>query len=123
MKAVVAGLAAVALCAGMAVQCLAQDAGKPPAGGVPPPRGGPPELSFEKMDANGDGKVTFEEYQAAMTEMMKARFKSMDKDGDGALSKEELQKGRDFRGPRRGDGERGPRPEGDKPGAAPVEAK
>jgi len=53
------------------------------------------QMSFEKMDADGDGKVTFEEFKAAMEPMMKRRFDQMDENKDGVLTKEELQKARD----------------------------
>lgn len=69
---------------------------------------------FEKWDANGDGKVSKEEYKKAMQafadqmkekggekgakfaekagEFAEQRFKAMDKDGDGVVSKEEFEK-------------------------------
>lgn len=43
-------------------------------------------MSFEALDADGDGQVTRDEMQAAA----KARFASVDTDGDGALSRDEL---------------------------------
>ena len=45
-----------------------------------------PAAFFEKMDANGDGKVTAEEMTAARA----AEFASADADGDGFLSKAEI---------------------------------
>ena len=44
------------------------------------------EASFEQLDADGDGMVTQEEFDAKRTEM----FAAQDADGDGALSEEEL---------------------------------
>jgi Ca2+-binding EF-hand superfamily protein len=44
---------------------------------------------FQRMDANGDGKVTADEYAA----LRKARFKNLDANGDGKVSKDEFQKG------------------------------
>lgn len=55
---------------------------------------------FESLDADGNGSVSAEEYQAAGDKM----FDRMDRDGDGILN--------DRRGRGRGDGNRrGPRPE------------
>lgn len=48
---------------------------------------------FQAADQNGDGKISFEEAEAArekrMQEHRKARFDAMDKDGDGILSEAE----------------------------------
>jgi hypothetical protein len=68
-------------------------------------------MSFEKMDANKDGKVTSEEYLAASAEVARARFKMIDTNNDGALSKEELDKSRESRrGGSRGQGGEGRAP-------------
>ncbi len=48
---------------------------------------GGPQMSFEELDTNSDGKITQEEMQARGA----ARFAQTDADGDGALSLEELQ--------------------------------
>lgn len=53
------------------------------------------QMSFEKMDANGDGKVSFEEFKTASEAMLKMRFDRMDENKDGFLSKEEVQKARE----------------------------
>lgn len=59
-------------------------------------------MSFEQLDADSDGKLTLEEFQAPMKE----RMARIDTNGDGALSEEELQAARDARmGPGR-DGQR-----------------
>ena len=42
--------------------------------------------SFEKLDTNGDGKITQEE----MTAHIQSRFEATDVDGDGSLSRDEL---------------------------------
>jgi hypothetical protein len=63
-------------------------------------------VSFQKMDANADGKVTLEEYTAAMAEMLKERFNRADLNADGGLSEDELNKSREAfrgRGPRGGE--------------------
>ncbi|WP_212524004.1 EF-hand domain-containing protein [Actibacterium sp. MT2.3-13A] len=51
---------------------------------------GPGPMAFGGLDADGDGKVTLEEYRAAA----EARFAAMDADGDGALGSDELGMGR-----------------------------
>jgi hypothetical protein len=106
----------VAVAAMLAVQVWAEEqgaaaapAGVPavaPAGGG---HGGPgaalrEALSFEKVDANADGQVSLEEYQAAMAKIAELRFKADDADGNGTLSAEEFQKAREAgpRGPRAG---------------------
>lgn len=50
-------------------------------------RGAMMEEMFERTDANGDGKITQEEVDAAAA----ARFAETDADGDGLLSAEEIQ--------------------------------
>jgi Ca2+-binding EF-hand superfamily protein len=59
---------------------------------------------FERMDRNGDGKVTKDELPPRMQE----RFDDLDQNGDGALTQEEIQAS--FRG------RFGNRPEGGRPG-------
>jgi hypothetical protein len=46
-----------------------------------------PRMSFEELDANGDGQITKDEMQA----QAQARFKAVDTDGNGAISLEEMQ--------------------------------
>lgn len=48
--------------------------------------GGPREMDFSTLDADGDGLLTLEEMQAAA----EARFAAADTDGDGGLSVEEM---------------------------------
>jgi HlyD family secretion protein len=50
--------------------------------------GGDPMAFFQRLDQNGDGKVTEEE----LPEPMKARFAAMDANGDKAIDKDEWQK-------------------------------
>lgn len=62
---------------------------------------GAPGGAFKKMDADGNGSVSLDEYTAAMTkgvapdEKKKAgiekRFKAIDSNGDNALSKDEME--------------------------------
>jgi len=47
------------------------------------------EMEFDKVDANADGTLTFEEVAAAMPDMNEDQFKAADTDGDGVLSKPE----------------------------------
>lgn len=50
-----------------------------------------PEERFKKLDANGDGKLTLEEYTGKQdAEKAKEHFKALDKDGDGSLTLEEF---------------------------------
>jgi EF-hand domain pair len=46
-----------------------------------------PRIIFSLMDANGDGKLTLEEWQAAQERI----FKAMDTDHDGTVTFEEMQ--------------------------------
>jgi len=107
----------------------AQDAPKPPpADGVPPPpggQGGPGgdaksriEEFLKKIDTNGDGKISEEEFMAFEKIMSKEKFGKMDTNSDGFIDKAELEEaGRKMReargsnrGPEGGNGFR--RPEG-----------
>ncbi|MEY4484102.1 MAG: hypothetical protein RL693_1554 [Verrucomicrobiota bacterium] len=51
-----------------------------------------PEEMFKKKDANGDGKVSKEEFTKGAKDAAKAeaRFTALDKDKDGSLTKEEF---------------------------------
>ena len=51
-----------------------------------------PEEAFKTADANGDGKVSEEEFLAGKKDAEKAKeqFKGLDKDGDGSLTLEEF---------------------------------
>ena len=107
MKKLISSLGVLALASALS---LAED--KPP---VPPPPGGepggprdgrrpPPEEMFKRLDTNGDGTVSLEEFKAGPRgqrnpERAEEAFKRMDKDGDGKLTLEELKQGRPPRGP------------------------
>jgi hypothetical protein len=47
-------------------------------------------MSFHDMDANKDGKVTLDEYQAAMAASAKRRFEAMDTNKDGSVTEQEM---------------------------------
>ena len=132
-------LLTAALAGGLAHIALGQDA-TPPAGG--PPAGGPggpggqrgnfdPAAAFKKLDADGDGKVSKDEYlksPRAAQDPAKAgeRFAKIDKDGDGFLTLDEFKAGRPV-GPRGGQGGpggpgKGPGGEGKGPGTPPPPA-
>ena len=74
------------------------------AGGGRRGRGGDPAAMFERMDANGDGKLVEDEFP----ERMRANVKQIDTDKDGAITLEEFQNGRRQLFSRRGQGRRGP---------------
>lgn len=70
---------------------------RPPLAGedLPPPPGGKRMrmvMGGEGLDANKDGKVTFDEFSGPM----KAHFNELDVNKDGVLDKTELPKGRRF---------------------------
>ncbi len=47
-----------------------------------------------KLDANGDGFVSLQEFEAPRLEALRQRFAALDTDGDGQLSQAELSSGR-----------------------------
>jgi Ca2+-binding EF-hand superfamily protein len=46
-------------------------------------------MGLRQADANGDGKVTFEEAQPAFPKMTRERFNTLDRNGDGVISKDD----------------------------------
>lgn len=53
-----------------------------------------PALAFA-MDADGDGMVSMDEFQAAMPDAPAGTFEQLDADGDGALSEDEVAAGQE----------------------------
>jgi hypothetical protein len=83
MKRAVCFLTALALVIGISVAAQAQaqdDAASAPRG----------EKGFKVLDANGDGKVSKEEFLAASQKRAEARFAKLDKDNKGYLTKEDF---------------------------------
>jgi Ca2+-binding EF-hand superfamily protein len=56
-----------------------------------------PEEVFKRKDANGDGKLSVDEFVGKLTgekaDKAKARFAKLDKDGDGSLTLQEFEAG------------------------------
>ena len=104
--------------------CQAQDAPANPApqgqrgAGDPAARA---EEYFKRLDTNGDGKVSKEEYVEAAKKEAEQRFEALDANHDGFIDKEELQKALQARGGRFGGGAAG-RPRGEGGGERPAGA-
>ena len=92
MKTLTACIAAGVVCAAGMLQAQSTNTTTPPR----PPVGAPlAELTFEKMDANGDGKLTFDEYQAAMTKAVHERVPALSNvSSNAAITKAQIEKGR-----------------------------
>ncbi|MEI8242447.1 MAG: EF-hand domain-containing protein [bacterium] len=104
MKSHAAWIVAAVLCAGVVVQA------EEPAKADQPKRQGqpPPEEMYKKIDTNGDGQISLDEFKASMAEraksrpnareipveMVEKRFKALDADSNGSVSLEEFKKGR-----------------------------
>ncbi|MBI5393951.1 MAG: EF-hand domain-containing protein [Verrucomicrobia bacterium] len=84
MKFIITALTAIAVCTMIAT------AGEGKKGGDKPKVD--PETYFKKLDTNGDGKVSKEEFMAKQKDAEKgaAAFKAKDKDGDGCLTLDEF---------------------------------
>jgi hypothetical protein len=75
---------ALLLAATLPVAAQPQGANQPPS----------PDMFMQMKDANQDGKVTLEEFQAPTSEQLKAmeqQFIYMDKNSDGALTADEVE--------------------------------
>lgn len=84
MKRAAATIAALVLALGLSGAALAQDDA--------PPKG---EKAFKMLDANGDGKVTKEEFLAASQKRAEARYAKLDPEGKGYLTKEDFAQARE----------------------------
>ena len=71
-----------------------ENAASTPSNGSSPGRGRTPfnvEEYLKRMDANGDGKVSKEEFMAFHQKELEERFKRLDANGDGFVDKSELE--------------------------------
>ena len=115
-------LFALALSASLA---LAADGDKPKKPGGPEGGKRNPEEAFKKLDANGDGSLTKDEFKASPQaqknpERAEKGFDMRDKDKDGKVSKEEFVAKPEGRPGKPGEeGKKPGKPEGDKPAAKP----
>lgn len=111
-------LFALALSASLA---LSAEGDKPKRPGGPEGARRNPEEAFKKLDANGDGSISKDEFKAAPfaqkdPERAEKGFEHRDKDKDGKLSKEEFTAKPEGRpGKPGGEGKKPGKPEGDKP--------
>lgn len=102
----------MALAGGLAAFGAVAQPPEPGPGDPPPPgpggREGRPNFHqiFDRADSDGDGKVSYEDIKAVAPRFPQERFDAFDKNADGTLTRNELPK----------PGERGPRPDGDRPG-------
>ena len=90
MKFIISALTAIAICT-----MVATAAEEKKGGDKPKPN---PEEIFKKLDANGDGKLSLEEFKAGPrykkdASTAEADFKARDKDGDGSISLDEFKAG------------------------------
>jgi hypothetical protein len=121
---ILASLASVTLALGSAWADNKAGAAKPGAG-KRPGKGDMAEMAFKKMDANGDGKVTQEEFKKMAEqrpggklkdkpEAMSKIFERMDENGDGYVTLEEFKKFRAKMAERMKDGKPGEKKPGEK---------
>lgn len=101
-----------AAAAAIAAAAIAQDAPD----GDQPRRGRPdPAEMFKANDADGDGKISEQEFVDAAVKRAKEFFARLDADKDGSLTMEEMKNAGPRRGGPRPEGGRGPRPDGPPP--------
>lgn len=101
-KTTTAAMLGAALLAAAALPALAQPGPGPGAGPGGGARG--PAAMFDQVDANRDGRVSWEEGWG----FVQQRFAAADRDHDGALTQEEMQAAWPMGGHRRGAGRNGP---------------
>ena len=81
MKTTILTAAAIALAATLSFSALAQEPGA-----MPGPRGDGPRGMMQHIDADGDGKITLEEFKAPQ----EGRFAMLDANGDGVIDQDEF---------------------------------
>jgi hypothetical protein len=81
MKTTILTAAAIALAATLSFSALAQEPGAKPG-----PRGDGPRGMMQRIDADGDGKITLEEFKVPQ----ESRFAMLDANGDGVIDKDEF---------------------------------
>ncbi|MBI5686217.1 MAG: EF-hand domain-containing protein [Verrucomicrobia bacterium] len=88
MKFIISALTVIAVC------CMVATGAEEKKKGGDKPKANP-EAVFKKMDANGDGKLSKDEFMAKQKDAAKgeAAFKAKDKDCDGNLSLDEFKTG------------------------------
>ena len=123
MKTIIYSLSAMAIAASLSLaQAPPQAAGGPEGAPLKRERQNPEE-AFKKLDTNGDGSLSLDEFKAGprgLKDPAKAEeiFKKMDKDSDGKVTLEEFKA---FRPQRRPGGADAPEPGGATPPPAPPE--
>ena len=82
MKTRILAAAAIALAATLSFSALAQEPGY----GKPGPRGDGPRGMMQRVDTDGDGRITLEEFKAPQ----ERQFAMLDANGDGVIDKDEF---------------------------------